>query len=265
MKNFKQFSEELNEAVSTGYKEPVDLGAGWEKPVLSNSGFWGYNGKGKYKGLKAEVISLSKLDYESNYSHKKVGIDVVPEVVIYKGIRVLGVVRFPLLVKGKPKGHWRIGLLPKTAKEMPGTSEPFKHDDTTSLKMNDSIKQIVDRAIELFGPKIENPKPGASTGGDSLDSLKMKIRGFLGGSTRVVDELYGKQVAGFEVRHWGQWEFPKDEYDDGDGDYDWEVLTAASSKKIKDFVAGLNASQKEYKISWTTGEKNWITVYISKA
>ena len=39
MKNFKQFSEELNEAVSTGYKEPVDLGAGWEKPVLSNSGF----------------------------------------------------------------------------------------------------------------------------------------------------------------------------------------------------------------------------------
>ena len=113
--------------------------------------------------------------------------------------------------------------------------------------------------------KIENPKPGASTGGDSLDSLKMKIRGFLGGSTRVVDELYGKQVAGFEVRHWGQWEFPKDEYDDGDGDYDWEVLTAASSKKIKDFVAGLNASQKEYKISWTTGEKNWITVYISKA
>ena len=26
MKNFKQFSEELNEAVSTGYKEPVDLG-----------------------------------------------------------------------------------------------------------------------------------------------------------------------------------------------------------------------------------------------
>ena len=28
MKNFKQFSEELNEAVSTGYKEPVDLGQG---------------------------------------------------------------------------------------------------------------------------------------------------------------------------------------------------------------------------------------------
>lgn len=54
------------------------------------------------------------------------------------------------------------------------------------------------------------------------------------------------------------------EYDDGDGDYDWEVLTATSSKKIKDFVASLNASQKEYKISWTTGEKNWITVYISK-
>lgn len=64
-----------------------------------------------------------------------------------------------------------------------------------------------------------------------------------------------------EARHWGQWQVPPGEEDDGD--YDWEELTPDSSKKLKTFVDGLNKKHKDLNITASVGEKNWIVIHIA--
>lgn len=63
----------------------------------------------------------------------------------------------------------------------------------------------------------------------------------------------------FGIRHWGQWEMPEGEEDDGD--YDWEMLSEASARKLDEYLAMCEKNYPKFKFTPNTGEKNWI--YIS--
>jgi hypothetical protein len=65
----------------------------------------------------------------------------------------------------------------------------------------------------------------------------------------------------FSIRNWGKWEMPDGEEDDGD--YDWEVLSDASAKKMKEYL-DMCATHYPFKYTFRTQEKNWIDVIVSK-
>jgi len=63
----------------------------------------------------------------------------------------------------------------------------------------------------------------------------------------------------FAVRYFGNWVNPPDAEDaEDDEDYDWQVLTDASAKAIDDMVGRYQRKYPNVKLSWHTGEKNWI-------
>jgi hypothetical protein len=68
----------------------------------------------------------------------------------------------------------------------------------------------------------------------------------------------GKAMAA--LRYWGKWETPSDAEDDED--YDWQNLSSESSKKLKDYIETFNNRHPEVTITFNTGEKNWIYVYV---
>ena len=96
-----------------------------------------------------------------------------------------------------------------------------------------------------------------------IEKLKDEAVSFLrgNGGRNVHLESRGN---GFDVesRYWGKWEMPEGE--DDDEDYDWEVPTKETSLKMKTFVDSLSAKYKGFKIHWTTSEKNWIMIQVSK-
>jgi hypothetical protein len=51
-----------------------------------------------------------------------------------------------------------------------------------------------------------------------------------------------------DVRDWGDWEVPADAHDDGQGDYDWQVMTAATR------------AHPTVKLTYAASEKNWLCV-----
>ena len=57
------------------------------------------------------------------------------------------------------------------------------------------------------------------------------------------------------IRYWGNWEIPEGEEDDGD--YDWEVLSDSSRKKLKQIIDTFETANK-CKVNYQTSEKNWI-------
>lgn len=63
------------------------------------------------------------------------------------------------------------------------------------------------------------------------------------------------------LRHWGIWEMPPGEEDDGD--YDWEILSRESSKILDARMAVFKAKYPQLKIRASTSEKNWIDIYVS--
>ena len=74
------------------------------------------------------------------------------------------------------------------------------------------------------------------------------------GDVRLDDET-------LEIRYWGHWEIPEDEEDDGD--YDWEVLSQDSAKKLNDLIKKFEKENKCH-IDYHTSEKNWILFRIIK-
>lgn len=74
----------------------------------------------------------------------------------------------------------------------------------------------------------------------------------------------------FEVRYWGEWIVSNDDISDPDNedenfeDWDWQELTEEWAKKLNMIVLDVN-KKFNVKISWTTGEKNWIDVFVSKS
>jgi hypothetical protein len=67
----------------------------------------------------------------------------------------------------------------------------------------------------------------------------------------------------FDVRYWGQWENPADAEDEED--YDWQVPTPDTVKRLNDLVARARKQFPTVEITWRDeGEKNHLT-FTAKA
>lgn len=99
----------------------------------------------------------------------------------------------------------------------------------------------------------------SNTGGGTEAEMKAAL-------DDVKDEIYDrhanfdpieKQGKGYElgVRYWGDWEG-----DDGSGDYDHQELSRSSSKEMTDVLRKVEKKHKSVKLSFQTGEKNWLYI-----
>lgn len=109
------------------------------------------------------------------------------------------------------------------------------------------------RAYEIF----EDPKNP-----EDVKNALIKIKNLMQGRSRHgqfrdIEEEHGGWLS-FNVRHWGEWEIPQGEEDDGD--YDWEELSLESYQILSQIVDAARAEFPSVTISFQTGEKNWITI-----
>jgi hypothetical protein len=96
--------------------------------------------------------------------------------------------------------------------------------------------------------------------GEILNKFKSERSSFSGGGQD--SPTLTNQGADAGLRYWGQWQTPSDA--EGDGDYDWQELTSASAAKANAHIKEFQAKHPNMKITWQTGEKNWITFYVSR-
>lgn len=101
---------------------------------------------------------------------------------------------------------------------------------------------------------------------DSTDkkALLSKLKSILlmahpSGALRISKSDIQEEDDSLSIRYWGKWEIPEGEEDDGD--YDWEVLSDASSKKLKEIIDSFEKTNK-CKVRVQTSEKNWIEFNI---
>lgn len=74
-------------------------------------------------------------------------------------------------------------------------------------------------------------------------------------------QTYGKkQLAVAELRHFGQWEVPQGE--DDDGDYDWKVPTDKTQQVVKKVLDGFRKKYPKYNITSSYEEKEWLTIQV---
>ena len=132
---------------------------------------------------------------------------------------------------------------------------------------------MLDKILEKYLNEVSPAKQGINTAkkddliriaNDVLDFLKRKPEG----RHSDTDKDYGNDIqvhnnvvyAG--IRYWGSWEVPPDEVDDGD--YDWRRLTKQSHIKLKGYIDEFSKQHKNFKITYSTGEKDWIEIEVSK-
>lgn len=63
-----------------------------------------------------------------------------------------------------------------------------------------------------------------------------------------------------QIRDWGNWENPSDAADEED--YDWQVLTDSSSKKLDELLDEVRAKYPTQEIECEIGEKNYISITV---
>lgn len=63
-----------------------------------------------------------------------------------------------------------------------------------------------------------------------------------------------------QIRDWGNWENPSDAADEED--YDWQVLTDSSSKKLDELLDEIRAKYPTQEIECEIGEKNYISITV---
>ena len=85
------------------------------------------------------------------------------------------------------------------------------------------------------------------------------LQGVPSGSPKISTRDIQEEDNSLSIRYWGKWEIPEGEEDDGD--YDWEVLSDASSKKLKDVITTFEKANS-CKVNCQTSEKNWIECSI---
>ena len=81
------------------------------------------------------------------------------------------------------------------------------------------------------------------------------LQGVPSGSSKISNQDIQEEDDTLNIRYWGKWEIPEGEEDDGD--YDWEVLSDTSSKKLKDIITSFEKAN-HCKVFCQTSEKNWI-------
>lgn len=102
------------------------------------------------------------------------------------------------------------------------------------------------------------------TSNDSHKALLSMLKSALlsdqpAGSSRITSSDIQEDSNSLGIRYWGQWEVPQDEEDDGD--YDWQVLSVASSRKLNEIIMSFE-KQHKCKVICQTSEKNWIECKI---
>lgn len=65
----------------------------------------------------------------------------------------------------------------------------------------------------------------------------------------------------FSCRHYGEWEVPEGEEDDGD--YDWETPTPFTIKQINDTIKVAGQRYPDFKVDISVEEKNWIDFKVT--
>lgn len=85
------------------------------------------------------------------------------------------------------------------------------------------------------------------------------VRAQPAGAGRITSGDIQQESDRLGIRYWGKWEIPKGEEDDGD--YDWEVLSDASTKQLKSIIADFEKANN-CKVLYQMSEKNWIDFSI---
>jgi hypothetical protein len=111
-------------------------------------------------------------------------------------------------------------------------------------------------------PKPAERRAGGNASDDELKTALLDVASEMkhhkdnkGADWRTTPEKEGKRY-NIEVRHWGHWEG-----DDGSGDYDYQELSRTSSKEIASILKGAEQRHKNVKLSYESGEKNWLYIY----
>lgn len=143
-------------------------------------------------------------------------------------------------------------------------------------QLRDSLHGI--KPTETVKPKAE-PKPAAkvATPEDALYEIKSMMKsamsqssgrgmsygygGSYSGEYRDIEEHDGRWL--LDVRYWGSWHVPSDVSDEDAQDYDWEVLDRDWRAKMEKIVADVATKYPTIQLSWSTEEKNYISVWAS--
>lgn len=160
------------------------------------------------------------------------------------------------------------------------------HDIEERIKELDAKKQAdlkqkrLDALAKARAKRAENKKNGVKPENKEKDPSKKKAKMSVNSTVsdlkynlrRNVDtdghisdsdfrvENYKKYVR-VQIRDLGKWQNPS--YARYEEDYDWQELRSSSKNQV-DKVIKKMAKQSGRKISWSTGEKNWINIEIPK-
>lgn len=89
---------------------------------------------------------------------------------------------------------------------------------------------------------------------------------YIGGLEMLEKESNKKSVIA-QIRDWGNWEHDYEDYERDEDDYeddDFMILSSFSRKKLVEIIKKVLAENKKVKITYQTGEKNWIYFNITK-
>jgi hypothetical protein len=129
-----------------------------------------------------------------------------------------------------------------------GTKDPKKYSPT---ELHNKLSKLVENHL------TENDDVKIAAANDWISVMKKSGRV---SQTHSPESMNGTVVA--SVRDWGSWHVPDGE-DDGEGDYDWEVLSDSSSKSLKDLVDKFKSRYSKLKIYVSQEEKRWISIQIN--
>jgi hypothetical protein len=77
-----------------------------------------------------------------------------------------------------------------------------------------------------------------------------------------LDDTYAPMTYEFELRDFGDWTNPPEATDEED--YDWQVPTLETTHKVAKLVQAFSEEYPTLLITYSFGEKNWLTVMVSR-
>lgn len=119
-------------------------------------------------------------------------------------------------------------------------SESYYHDNPDLPPTDDALK-----AMHALKRELKNDPAARYVRGDDWGGIQKSDRG-----TGYM----------FLTRYFGDWKNPEDAEDEED--YDWQVPTEATRRRVQEIVQRVQARFPAVKLSWVNeGEKNYIGFY----
>ena len=111
-------------------------------------------------------------------------------------------------------------------------------------------------------PAVEVPATDSemeAAAADFLRTLQNSSSSYRGHMTHPPQKMsWGPWQA--EIRDWGTWQVPHGVYGEDAADYDWEELSTKSREQLKAIMIDVNKRHPKVKLSYSTEEKNWISL-----